>query len=68
MGTIRFSDNIEFDTSGELRLTRCSDGWYVVGEGMLIPVKDKEEGLEIIQQETKLAKGYGSFILLFNNF
>jgi hypothetical protein len=44
MGTLRFDDGIEIDTSGELRLLELYDGWYVVGEGRLIPVKDEEAG------------------------
>jgi hypothetical protein len=48
MGTLKFSDEIEIDTSGELRLLELYDGWYVVGEGKLIPVKDKEEGHKVI--------------------
>ena len=48
MGTLKFSDGFEIDTSGELRLLELYDGWYVVGEGKLIPVKDEEEGVEII--------------------
>ena len=48
MGTLKFSDGIEIDTSGEFRLLELYDGWYVVGEGRLIPVKDDEEGVKII--------------------
>ena len=48
MSILRFDDGIEIDTSGELRLLELYDGWYVVGEGRLIPVKDEEEGVEII--------------------
>ena len=48
MGKLKFSDGIEIDTSGELRLLELYDGWYVVGEGKLIPVKDEEEGLKTI--------------------
>jgi hypothetical protein len=44
MSILRFDDGIEIDTSGELRLLKLYDGWYVVGEGRLIPVKDEEEG------------------------
>lgn len=53
---LRFSDGIEIDTSGELRILTLNDGDYVVGEGMLIPVNSKEEGLRIIR-EKKLYKG-----------
>lgn len=51
MGTLKFSDGIEIDTSGELRLLELYDGWYVVGEGKLISVKDEEEGfIEILKR------------------
>jgi hypothetical protein len=49
MGKLKFSDGIEIDTAGELRLLELYDGWYVVGEGKLIPVKDEEEGLNTIE-------------------
>jgi len=49
---LRFSDGMEFDTSGELRVECRSDGWYVVGQGMLIPVKDRKEGEETIREMT----------------
>ena len=48
MGILRFSDGIEINTSGPLRLLELHDGWYVVGEGRLIPVKDEEEGEDIL--------------------
>ena len=47
---MRFSDGMKFDTSGPLRLTRRSDGWYIIGEGMLMPVDSPEEGREIIKE------------------
>jgi len=47
---MRFSDGMKFNTSGPLRLTRRSDGWYVIGEGMLMPVESPEEGREIIKE------------------
>ena len=49
MSILRFDDGIEIDTSGELRLLELYDGWYVVGEGKLIPVKDEEEGLKTLE-------------------
>ena len=48
MGQLKWSDGITTDTSGELRPMRLSDGWYVVGKGMLIPVKDLAEANEMI--------------------
>jgi hypothetical protein len=41
---LRFSDGQTFDTDGELRVEERDDGFYVVGKGLLVPVKDKEEG------------------------
>ena len=49
--TLKFSDGMEFDTSGPLRITSRSDGLYVVGEGCLIPVNSHEEAEEIIKRE-----------------
>lgn len=45
---LSFSDGVNFETWGPLRLTRRSDGYYVVGEGTLTPVDDPEEGYELI--------------------
>lgn len=50
---LTFSDGMTFNTNGPLRLTRRSDGWYVVGEGMLIPIRDAAEGREIIEDMKK---------------
>ena len=41
--TIKFSDGMTFDTKGNLRIICKSDGMYVVGEGMLIPIDSEEE-------------------------
>jgi hypothetical protein len=46
--TLKFDDGIEIDTSGSLRTLELIDGWYVVGEGYLIPVKDEVEGNQVI--------------------
>jgi hypothetical protein len=43
MSKLRFSDGEEFDTSGPLRKEERSDGWYVIGEGHLIPVRSEED-------------------------
>lgn len=47
---IEFSDGMKFDTSGELRMERRSDGLYVVGKGMLIPVDSVEEAKATIKK------------------
>jgi hypothetical protein len=48
--TLKFSDGMEFDTSGPLRIESRSDGLYVVGDGCLIPVSSREEAEEIIRR------------------
>ena len=48
--TLRFSDGEEFDTSGPLRKEERYDGWYVIGNGRLIPVKDEEEADKKIER------------------
>ncbi len=45
---LRFSDDEEFDTSGPLRAEERYDGWYVLGNNMMIPVKDEEEANQTI--------------------
>ena len=48
--TIKFSDGMEFDTRGKLRAERRSDGWYVVGKGLLIPVDSEEDANDLIKK------------------
>jgi len=50
---LRFNDGMNFDTTGPLRITRRRDGYYVIGEGMLIPVDSREEGKETILEMKK---------------
>jgi hypothetical protein len=45
---LRFGDGVGFNTSGELRMERRYDGWYVVGRGMCMPV-EYEEGVKYIK-------------------
>ena len=47
---LTFSDGVKFKTSGEIHIERRSDGCYVVGKGMLIPVKDRDEGEDLIKE------------------
>lgn len=47
---LRFSDGVEFNTSGDLRIERREDGLYVVGAGMLIPVESQDEGDRVIKE------------------
>ena len=53
MGRLRFSDGVEFDTSGKLRVEGRHDGYYVLGEGMAIPVDNKDEGYSLIRELNK---------------
>ena len=50
---LRFTDGLEFDTSGELRVVRRKDGWYVVGRGMLVAVDGREDGERLIEELRK---------------
>lgn len=50
---MQFSDGIRIETSGPLRMIELHDGWYVVGQGMLIPVSNREEGNRIIAEMKK---------------
>jgi hypothetical protein len=45
---LKFSDGMIIHTHGPLRVVEF-DHWYVVGEGLMIPVKDYEKGQEIIE-------------------
>ena len=56
MGILRFSDGEEFDTSVPLQLTLRSDGWYVIGDGNLIPVKSLDVGRKVVK-EMKVNRG-----------
>ena len=50
---LKFDDGINIDTGGELRILTLCDGVYVVGQGMLIPVKDDREANKIIKDFKK---------------
>jgi hypothetical protein len=43
MPIMRFTDGVTIDTDGDLRTLRLADGWYVTGEGYLIPCADHDE-------------------------
>ncbi len=46
---LEFSDGMTIHTHGSLRVVEFSDGWYVAGDGKLIPVKSKDEGMELFR-------------------
>lgn len=43
MSILRFSDGVNIDTSGDARTLHLKDGWYALGNGILIPCRDEEE-------------------------
>ena len=45
---LKFSYGMFIHTHGQLRTVEFSDGWYVVGEGKLIPVRSEDEGIELL--------------------
>ena len=47
---LRFTDGMEFDTSGELRVVHRKDGYYVVGRGMLLAVDGRDDGKRLIEE------------------
>lgn len=47
---LHFNDGVSIDTSGKLRILRLRDGYYVVGEGNCIPVLDREEAYQVIEE------------------
>lgn len=53
MSILKFSDGMTFDTSGPLRTEERSDGWYVVGEGLLMAVGSQDEGNKFIQSKNE---------------
>lgn len=50
MPKMRFSDGMEFDTTGPARVESRSDGLYVVGRGLLVPVSTQEEGDALVER------------------
>ena len=56
MSILKFSDGEEFDTSVELQLTLRKDGWYVIGNGLLIPVRDLDEGRKELKKQKEKRK------------
>lgn len=51
MSKLKFSDGEEFDLSGPLRVELRADGYYVLGENMMMAVNTLEEGLTYINNK-----------------
>jgi hypothetical protein len=47
---LKFSDGMIIHSHGPLRTVEFSDGWYVVGKGMVIPVASELSGKEVINK------------------
>lgn len=58
---MRFSDGMEFNTRGDYRIVRKSDGLYVVGHGSLTPVASVDEANELMKELTKSLKKESKF-------
>jgi hypothetical protein len=50
MWIARLTNGVEIDVSGGLRVLEFENGFYVVGQEMLIPVNSREEGLAEIRK------------------
>ena len=54
MSTLKFSDGETFDLSGDLRVELRSDGYYVLGQNMMMAVDTLEQGQEYILRNKNL--------------
>jgi hypothetical protein len=55
MSKLKFSDGEEFDLSGPLRVELRADGFYVLGENMMMAVNTLKEGIEYINNKKQKA-------------
>lgn len=51
MSILRFSDGVEIDTSGDLRIIELADGLYVIGRGLSVPVANMSEAQSVLKHE-----------------
>ena len=58
MSQLKFSDGMTFDLSGDLRVELRSDGYYVLGQGMMMAVDTLEQGQKIIADKNSGKKYY----------
>ena len=58
--TIKFTDEVEFNMEGPLRIEHRMDGLYVVGRGMLVPVESEKEARDLIAELQQVGEKYGS--------
>jgi len=50
MSQLKFSDGMTFDLSGDLRVELRSDGYYVLGQNMMMAVDTLEQGQKYINK------------------
>ena len=48
--TLNFTDGIKINTDGPYRATSQSDGLYVVGGGMCVPVDGTDEAEKLLEE------------------
>jgi hypothetical protein len=58
MSLLKFSDGEQFDLSGPLRVELRSDGYYVLGENMMVAVDTLEKGIKMISDKKSGKKYY----------
>ena len=58
MSTLKFSDGETFDLSGPLRVELRSDGYYVLGQNMMMAVDTLEQGQKVIEDKNSGKKYY----------
>ena len=58
MSMLKFSDGETFDLSGELRVELRSDGYYVLGQNMMMAVDTLEQGQKVIADKNSGKKYY----------
>jgi hypothetical protein len=58
MSILKFSDGEEFDLSGPLRVELRVDGYYVLGENMMMAVDTLEQGIKLIADKESGKKYY----------
>ena len=58
MSQLKFSDGETFNLSGPLRVELRSDGYYVLGQGMMMAVDTLEQGQKVIADKNSGKKYY----------
>ena len=58
MSQLKFSDGETFNLSGPLRVELRSDGYYVLGQDMMMAVNTFEEGQKVIVNKNSGKKYY----------